>query len=253
MIKKKLAIILLVLGFYYNCNPDRQPILILISKDSDKHIAKWLISIDSSIIVKEAYKMKKDSLKFYMQKAGGFVIGGGEDVNPELYHKPEYKNVCEEPDNYRDSLELIMINYAFKNKTALLGICRGLQILNVARGGSLIPDIPSYKINSKINHRSKEEKAHKIIPVKSSCISKLNTNKQFWVNSKHHQCIDKLGKGYKIAAFAEDSIIESIEIQDTLKYGFVIGIQWHPEILIDDNSFNLGKKFLNKAALSKKL
>ena len=74
-----------------------------------------------------------------------------------------------------------------------------------------------------------------------------------WVNSKHHQCIDKLGKGYKIAAFAEDSIIESIEIQDTLKYGFVIGIQWHPEILIDDNSFNLGKKFLNKAALSKKL
>ena len=96
--------------------------LIIISKDSRHRIEKWLSSINEEIDFREFYFISGDSLEFYLERADGIVIGGGEDVNPVLYEKPEYTLDCGTIDNYRDSIETVLILYALNNNIPLLGI-----------------------------------------------------------------------------------------------------------------------------------
>lgn len=240
---KKYFFYLIVLGFVACSNNPKK--IILISKDYNSNVKNWLLKMDSTLLTKEFYSIAKDSMNFYLQQASGIVLGGGEDVNPTLYNKPEYKAICEVPDNFRDSIEFLLINYAVKNKIPLLGICRGNQILNVANGGTLIPDIPSFKKNCKENHRSSKDSAHVIIPTSDSWIGKSFGN-TIWVNSKHHQSIAQVADIFKVAAISGDSIIESIQVKDTVLHPFLIGVQWHPELLHDSLSVVLGKMFLRK-------
>ncbi len=241
--KTKLSFTLLLLLSLFSCQK-KDNALILISKDSHARIEHWLKNIEPSIKTRVFYNIPKDSLQLFLEKAKGFVLGGGEDVNPELYHQPEYDTICEPPDNYRDSIELLMINFAMNNKIPILGICRGNQILNVANGGTLIPDIPTFIPKDSIQHRSDSDSAHIILPVQNSWIETELTYQTIWVNSHHHQAIGKLAPNFTIAAFAPDSIIESIEIKDKNSHPFAIGIQWHPESLHDHLSKQIGKLFI---------
>ena len=122
----------------------RQQSVLLVSKDGSGNIRPWIRSLDSEITIVECYGLSNDSLNYYLNIADAIIIGGGNDVNPEHYNKPEYAAICGKFDNYRDSLEFKMIHYASENKVPIMGICRGQQIINVAHGGSLIPDIPTY-------------------------------------------------------------------------------------------------------------
>lgn len=168
---------------------------------------------------------------------------GGEDVNPELYGRPGYKDLCELPDNFRDSIEKVMILYAMNEKRPMLGICRGQQIINVVNGGTLIPDIPTSIPHSVIPHRSKSDSAHLVTAFENSWMDFPGESRIHWVNSRHHQSVDRVADGFKIAAKSADGIIESIEIDDGL-HPFVICVQWHPEGLRDPLATKLGRKFL---------
>jgi putative glutamine amidotransferase len=224
---------------------EKQPYILLISKDDrNEHIRTWIRSLDAEIIIKQCYGMPKDSLDYYLNIADAIIIGGGEDVNPTLYNKPEYVEVCGEFDNYRDSLEFKMIHFASDKKIPIMGICRGQQIMNVAHGGSLIPDIPTYVDNFN-THRSDKDSAHIILPVEGTWLTDYFQQDSFWVNSTHHQSIDRLAEVFEIAAYAPDSVVEAIFIRDKTIHPFTMGVQFHPERLRDSLSNKFGMMFLN--------
>jgi putative glutamine amidotransferase len=163
-----------------------------------------------------------------------------------VYNKPEYDSICEGYDNFRDSIELLMIQYAMKNKTPIFGICRGLQILNVGNGGTLIPDIPTFYPESTLKHRIKTEYAHVAIANDDSWLDTQFHISEFQVNSRHHQSIDSIAPGFKVAAFAPDGVIESIQWTDTTTHPFAVAVQWHPEALNDTLSLQIATLFLQK-------
>ena len=242
----KILLLALIFISLFSCQKENDKMLILISKDSHANIEQWLKAIDPDISTKVFYDIPRDSMSFFLKKANGIIIGGGEDVNPLLYNKPEYISVCEAPDNFRDSIEVLMIEYAMRKKIPLLGICRGNQIMNVVNGGTLIPDIPSFVPESNILHRFKNDSAHYIIPVANSWIENSLNYDSIWVNSHHHQAVGKISPQFMVSAYAPDSVIESIEIKDKNAHPFAVGVQWHPESLDDNLSEQIGKLFLEE-------
>lgn len=210
---------------------------------------KWLLELDSNLIIIDLYGLDIDSIENIMETIDALLISGGPDVNPKLYGEDSMHYLCEVPDDYRDSLEIRSIDYAFKNKLAILGICRGQQILNIYFKGSLINDLPS-QTNSLISHRGDTSVAfHNINIVGQSYLNSLYTNDSAWVNSAHHQSVKKLGMGLKAYAYANDSIIESFGLQDTNYPNFFLAVQFHPEHLGLDNELatSIGRNFIGSA------
>ena len=225
---------------------------VLISKDSSGAIHQWIRDLDQDVNLVEAYSLSPDSLDWYMSRASGIIIGGGGDVSPSLYGKPEYAGVCAGVDPYRDSLETMLIGYAMEQQLPLLGICRGHQIMNVTAGGSLIPDIPTY-IGRTVNHRSTRDSAHMVVVREGSFLHGIVLKDTLYVNSRHHQCVDDLAASFTAGAHAEDGIIESIELYGPTESSgenrangevFILGVQWHPENLPDPSSRRIGMAFI---------
>lgn len=230
--------------FFIGCaiSASGQP-LILISKDYNGHIQEWMHHLAPQSKLRIGYDMPQDSLLFFLEHADGMIIGGGRDIHPAMYGKPEYVSQCGSFDRFRDSLELRMIEYAMVHKVPILGICRGHQMLNVAHGGTLISDIPTAYPESDIRHRRIFAKAHVIDILPGSWLADLPLENRQTVNSRHHQCVDKLAPGFRIAALSPDSIIESIEYVGT-DHPFAKGVQWHPESLRNSLSMAVGRAFL---------
>jgi len=235
-------ILILTLLLIFGCSNEKQ-IIVLISKDSHSRIEKWLHKADPTIVTREFYSIPVDSMDYFLVKADGIVIGGGEDIHPSVYGKKEYVEVCGEFDLFRDSIEMVLIQHAMAKNIPLLGICRGHQMLNAANGGTLIPDIPSF-LNSTIVHNSMSDSAHLVLVDRNSWLYEATGEDTLWVNSRHHQCVDELALGFRIVAKATDGIVESIQITPSEKGGFVAGIQWHPEGLLDIPSMQLADYFL---------
>lgn len=216
--------------------------IVLISKDKNQNIQKWLLRNDKSIITKEFYFLSPDSQQYFLEKSSGILIGGGEDIHPKLYNNENEISDCGKIDQYRDSIEYVLINYAIKNKIPLLGICRGQQIINVATGGTLIVDIPK-AIHSTVNHNFSGDSAHWVFVNNKSRLHTLLQCDSLMVNSSHHQAVKKVSDKFNIVATAADGIVESIEWKDS-SHPFASAIQWHPEKLNNDPSDNLCKSFL---------
>jgi len=210
---------------------------------------KWLLELDSSIIIIDLYDFSLDSANAIMKTVDGLLISGGPDVNPILYREDSMQYLCEIPDNHRDSLEIQSIDYAYKNKLAILGICRGQQIINVYFGGSLINDIP-IQTHSQISHRGDTAVAfHNINIVSQSYLQSLFMKDSAWVNSSHHQAVKKLGQGLKVDAYANDSIVESFSLEDINYPNFFLAVQFHPEHLGIENELatSIGRNFIGSA------
>ncbi len=156
----------------------------------------------------------------------GLLLMGGADVSPTLYGEAR-KSETESSDDARDALELALIRKALDRDLPLLAICRGLQILNVAHGGSLIQHL-----NSTDRHRVRPENrglpAHPVdIDAGTRLASIVGEPLTLEVNSRHHQAIARLGDGLRASAHdPKDGTIEAVERSDKR---FVVGVQWHPE------------------------
>lgn len=222
---------------------NREPGLVLISKDSNARIEKWLSSLDRKTRFREFYYIPSDSMDYFLDRADGIVIGGGEDVNPQMYGEPGYTAFCGEIDDFRDSIETILIRYAIDHDIPLMGICRGQQIINVVAGGSLIPDLPAFRPGP-VKHQSLSDSAHIIFMAPGSWLRELPGPDTVWVNSRHHQAIDSLAAIFQVAAAAPDGIIESIEIKAAADHPFAVAVQWHPESLPDPLSLEIGRRFM---------
>lgn len=159
----------------------------------------------------------------------GVLFSGGNDVTPEFYGEEVTHAV--ETSRARDEWELALIDEAQKQDKPIFTICRGTQLLNVSRGGTLYQDIQLDR-HSQSNHSSSEEfenaehLAHTITLEADSKLSNILGEKDIQTNSQHHQAIKKLGKGLIVTARAEDGVVEGVE--DSSK-AFVMGVQSHPE------------------------
>ncbi|MBD3168812.1 MAG: hypothetical protein GF307_04975 [candidate division Zixibacteria bacterium] len=189
-----------------------------------------------------------DTIDELLDILDGVILVGGSDIDPSAYHQeriPEcYKSVL-----IRDRFEIELINRVMKSGKPLLGACRGMQILNVALGGTLhqhIYNLPEKIIDHENTPLKDFTRLHPVeIEPESKLASILGGNK-FEVNTSHHQAIDRLGDKLKACAWTEDSIIEGIELDGD---EFVIGVQWHPESMLDSQvSKRIFRAFVEKCS-----
>lgn len=161
----------------------------------------------------------------YLQQADGLLLPGSPtDIDPKFYNaEPHPKLGKLYPD--RDSTDFALLKYADSANLPILGICFGVQSLNVFRGGSLVQDIPSVVSNA-VKH---DESRHSIHLEGDGLLAGLagpDGLRQLEVNSYHHQSVERPGRNLRIAAKAPDGVVEAVEDVTGL---FVVGVQWHPE------------------------
>ncbi|MFH1676160.1 MAG: gamma-glutamyl-gamma-aminobutyrate hydrolase family protein [bacterium] len=171
----------------------------------------------------------------------GLLLAGGIDVDPSRYNDHPNMNLGK-VDPKRDRTEIDLFNLAFNLNLPILGICRGIQLINVALDGTLHQDLPSL-VRMAMDHFPKfppNEPVHRIYIEDKSQLRKILGESSLRVNSTHHQGIKLLGKGMEISAKAPDGIIEAIE-HPTKRW--VIGVQWHPELMWPLDKI-MGKLFL---------
>lgn len=175
-------------------------------------------------------------------KYHGILLTGGSDVNPQLYGEDPHPKVYG-IDHIRDSVELFALEYARANGLAVLGICRGSQIMCVSQGGKLVQDIPSY-MQPIHYHQSDDHHVFAVPGARSFRRACLGTTGKF--TSLHHQCVRRPGRGMKIAARAADGTVEAIESKD----GLMLGVQFHPELsaCVDEQSFGFFRWLVQTAA-----
>ena len=222
---------------------------IAVSKSSGSYEA-WLQSADEYVVIVNMYGMKVDSALFVLSTCQGLLLTGGEDVNPLYYSKLNELSKCEEINNYRDSLELALIQRAVLVRMPVFGICRGEQILNVALGGTLHTDIPT-DFGTQILHRcppGSQECLHSVKIDQQSDLYHLTGIENGIVNSYHHQAVDMIAPGMKITAVSENGVAEAIERELPLGKSFIMGVQWHPEVLKQNPSLSkpLADNFLEQ-------
>ena len=188
------------------------------------------------------------SLKGLLDLIDGLLLtGSGPDLDPALYREPKrfkFKIMSQE----RAGFELKIARMAVERDLPVLGVCGGIQVLNVAFGGKLIQDIAS-EIKDALAHQQKAtavEPSHEIRISHGTRLSKIIREPVVRVNSSHHQAIKSLGQGLVVNAVAPDGVIEGLEHPEC---GFALGVQWHPEFLYrqDKHHRRLFEAFLKKA------
>ncbi len=179
----------------------------------------------------------------YVSLIDGLVItGGGHDVDPALYGEQEvHPTVKLKPQ--RTNFEMALAKQALEMDIPILGICGGMQLLNVALGGTLIQHIPDESPDF-LNHKQTDPRHHPTHMVKiyeHTRLHRLMRVEELSVNSIHHQAVKDLAPGMKVSAVAPDGLIEAIE---SPKHRFCVGLQWHPEYLINTQEKALFKAFI---------
>ena len=189
---------------------------------------------------------------------GGLLLTGGGDVDPARYGATPHEKL-EEVDPARDEFEIALIAAARSRDLPIFAICRGVQVLNVAGGGTLVQDIPS-EVTGALNHslvvppHPPYELAHEVWVEKDSLLAKLMGERLVGsdtcdVNSRHHQAVKTVASGYRVSATAPDGVIEAIEDPAAR---FCLGVQWHPENFWRTGEFRaLYEGFLEAASKQK--
>ncbi|OYR21755.1 gamma-glutamyl-gamma-aminobutyrate hydrolase family protein [Brucella thiophenivorans] len=170
---------------------------------------------------------------------GLLVTGSKSNVNPELYGV-EQSAAFEPYDNARDATSLPLIRTAIEKGVPVLAICRGLQELNVALGGTLATEIQ--ELEGRMDHRAPQSDSqaerfaiqHPVKIAPNSCLAEILKSDSVKVNSVHRQAIDKLAPELDIEAIAEDGTIEAVSVKNSK--GFIVGVQWHPEYWVQSDA-----------------
>jgi len=229
----------------------KKKIGISFTKTNFQNYWDWFAPADlrSDVELIELNFEKNNSEDIY--QCDGFVLTGGVDTHPSFYNgKTSYNNSPSSFQIERDLFEEKIYRYSQLNKLPVLGICRGMQLINVLEGGKLIQDLD----NGNERHRKEEsDKVHSIIAKNSSLLHKVSGSLSGRVNSAHHQAIDPDWIGNNLIANAYDDddekIIEGLEFKNKTGKAFMLCVQWHPERINnkEENPFsaNLKSEFLN--------
>lgn len=176
----------------------------------------------------------------------GLIFSGGGDINPLLFgEEPIWENGEISP--LRDSYELALCKEALERDIPILGICRGMQIMNIAAEGGIYQDI-AVQAGTTLKHSQQAPRpcgTHSVKPTDGSLLARLWQKEKIIVNSVHHQAVSFLGKGMTAAAQSPDGLTEAIE---AAQKPFVLGVQWHPEAMQTEEQEALFAHFVRAAA-----
>jgi putative glutamine amidotransferase len=162
------------------------------------------------------------------------LLGGGVDVDPARYAMPVLADGNVEIDAERDAIDFSLLEQAFRAGMPVLGICRGLQVVNVALGGTLVQDISIERPSSVLHQRTKDEKTrldHRVQISPGTRLASIAGTGSIAVNSRHHQALARVAPGLAVSATAPDGVAEAVE---TPRGSWLIAVQWHPENLTED-------------------
>jgi putative glutamine amidotransferase len=179
-----------------------------------------------------------ETLRALYEALDGVFLAGGVDVDPASYGE-ERDELCGRTDLSRDRVELAFAKWALQDGKPLLGVCRGMQVVNVALGGTLVQDCGE-QLSGGVKHDyfpgqgfARDYLAHEVSVAAGSRLRDALGADTVRVNSMHHQGVLRLGDGLRATAWAPDGLIEAVEAQDEGQ--FLVAVQWHPEVLIDSD------------------
>jgi putative glutamine amidotransferase len=182
-------------------------------------------------------QLDDDALEALASRLDGLLLTGGGDLDPLAYGEPRHPTVYD-VSPARDRLESSAARRCMAEGKPILAICRGIQLLNVAFGGSLYQDVATDP-GTKIKHDQtgpRDKLTHPVKVTPGSLLARVLESEALQVNSMHHQAVKALGKNLVAVAHAPDQIIEGIELNDSSPDRFVLGVQWHPEELVSKDS-----------------
>lgn len=176
----------------------------------------------------------------------GFLFTGGHDVDPSVYGEAK-KEICGKACPVRDVMEREIFSYALKLDKPVLGICRGIQMINALLGGTLYQDLPTEYESETEHHMDPpyDRTAHMVEIVPGSLFAKWFAECKLPVNSYHHQAVKEPGRGLQVCARSEDGLVEAVCMPE---WRFVVAVQWHPEFnyKTETSSRILFEKFIKK-------
>jgi putative glutamine amidotransferase len=210
---------------------------------SDLGALPWLIPLleEDPVTLREIY-----------ERVDGLFLAGGVDIHPEAYCH-EYRRLCGRTDRPRDEVELLLTRWAIEDAKPVFGACRGIQLINVAAGGTLYQDVSAQRPGS-LRHDyfprfgyARDYLAHEVSIRPESRLEAILGPGSLKVNSMHHQAVLDLAPGLVATAHADDGLIEAIEGAGD---HFLVGVQWHPEVLVgaDEGTRRLFGEFIREAA-----
>jgi len=164
----------------------------------------------------------------------GLLLAGGEDCDPSAYGEERHPTVTEVMDVRRQGNDLALAKSAREHGIPTLGICLGMQVMNVAGGGTLVQDIDS-QVETEIRHASRPESRarHDVMVEQGTALAKILPAVELNVNSSHHQAIKDVAEGLHVTAHAPDGVVEGLEDP---RHPFYLGVQWHPEDMSGEGS-----------------
>ena len=164
----------------------------------------------------------------------GLLLAGGDDCDPAAYGESRHPSVTETMDPRRQTNDLSLAHAARERSIPTLGICLGMQVMNVAAGGTLIQDIAS-SVDTEIDHASEpsDRHRHEVLIESNTRLAGILGARELNVNSSHHQAIGNVGQGLRVTAHAPDGIVEGLEDPS---HPFYLGVQWHPEDMPGEDS-----------------
>ena len=230
----------------------KKPIIALTPLWDKKLESTWMLTGYMDLIIKNggvpvvlSFCDDTDSVKEIADRFDGFVFTGGDDIAP-CYYNQDKTEQCGEPCEKRDSLEFALFKEVIKTEKPVLGICRGMQFLNVALGGTLYQDLPTQRPSGVVHRQPAPFDAltHTVTVEKDTLLYSITKSEKFAVNSLHHQAVAAVAPTLKVCATTADGLAEAV-------YGtqkpFLLGVQWHPEMIFaqDENSMKIGKAFVD--------
>jgi putative glutamine amidotransferase len=194
--------------------------------EKHKFYVDWLKANEDIEIIKLS---AEDKNLAELNKCDGLVLSGGIDIHPRFYGN-DVTNYDRAPETFnepRDEFEMAAYQLAQENNMPVLGICRGMQLINIIHKGTMLQDLGEKKLVD--THIGNPDKSHLVKIKPGTLLSGIVNNDTAQINSAHHQAIDKLGAGLVVNAISGDGIVEGIERKDPDGKPFLLAIQWHPE------------------------
>jgi putative glutamine amidotransferase len=177
------------------------------------------------------------SMRAMYDRLDGLFLPGGADIDPSSYDAERHPKCDQRTDSCRDELELTFVRWAMEEGKPVLGVCRGLQIINIAAGGTIWQDLADQVPGTEKHdyfpfdgRYGRDHLAHGATIAAGSRLREILEVAELPVNSMHHQGIDRLGANLRVTAAAPDGVVEAIEGTGD---AFLLGVQWHPEALTE--------------------